>query len=484
MQYDIIIIGSGLGGLECGYILAKKGYKVCVLEQNTQIGGCLQSFRRGNMLFDTGFHCVGGLDEGQSLHWLFKYFDLLDLPWHRMDSGFAEVVLNEKSYILASGHERFVDTLSAEFPQDRKEIENYTALLKNVGTSIFDNFSKDAPSLSEKAENGTFGLAAYRFMENSIGNKRLINVLSGASLKMELSKETLPLYIFAQINNSFIQSAWRLAGCGSMIADKLAANIRKMGGTIFTKTKVTRMVEKGGKIVAVETEGNNRFEAQWFISDVHPSATLDLIDESACIRKIYRKRITALPNTFGMFTVHLKLKNDAIHYFNRNIFVYDGDDVWASHQYNAGATSQRQAVMISCRVPEQGEFTDNIDILSPMHFQEIARWKDSATGRRGEDYEIFKQRCAAECIALAKRAIPNLQQSIDRIYTSSPLTYRDYTGTCEGSAYGIRKDCNRLMHTMLTPRTPIANLLLTGQNLNLHGILGVSMTSLLTLREF
>ena len=37
-KYDIIIIGSGLGGLECGAILSKEGFNVCVIEKNTQFG--------------------------------------------------------------------------------------------------------------------------------------------------------------------------------------------------------------------------------------------------------------------------------------------------------------------------------------------------------------------------------------------------------------------------------------------------------------
>ena len=68
MEYDVIIIGSGLGGLQCGYMLAKKGFKVCVLEKNYQIGGCLQSFRRNGYTFDTGFHHVGSLGKGESLY--------------------------------------------------------------------------------------------------------------------------------------------------------------------------------------------------------------------------------------------------------------------------------------------------------------------------------------------------------------------------------------------------------------------------------
>ena len=66
---------------------------------------------------------------------------------------------------------------------------------------------------------------------------------------------------------------------------------------------------------------------------------------------------------------------------------------------------------------------------------------------------------------------------------STPLTYADYTCTEHGSAYGIMKDFNSPMLTVLTPKTPAANVFLTGQSLNLHGILGTSMTSMFTCSE-
>ena len=85
MKYDVIIIGSGLGGLECGYILARQGKRVLILEQGSQPGGCLQSYKRKGLSFDTGFHYVGGLGEGESLHSVFKYLNLISLPWHQLD---------------------------------------------------------------------------------------------------------------------------------------------------------------------------------------------------------------------------------------------------------------------------------------------------------------------------------------------------------------------------------------------------------------
>ncbi|MDR1887231.1 MAG: NAD(P)/FAD-dependent oxidoreductase [Prevotellaceae bacterium] len=471
MKYDVIIIGSGLGGLECGYILSKKGYKVCILEQNAQIGGCMQTFKRGKSVFNTGFHYIGGLDEGQSLNKLFRYFDLLDLPWHKLDEdAFAEVIIDGKPFFLASGHERFVDTLAKDFPHQRKQLETYTHFLKQVGDNIFESFTSDF------GNSALFDSSAYLFLQETVDDPLLRNILSGSSLTMELCSKKLPLYIFAQINNSFIQSTWRLNGNGSMIVDKLAGDIRAMGGDIITKAKVTRLIETDGRIGSVEYNDDAQVSGTYVISDIHPSQTLALIPESRHIRKMYRNRISSISNTFGIFTVHLQIKESAMPYLNRNIFIYRNEDIIWDYKFNGEISS----VLVNYNIPRDGSCTSNIDILTPMCWDEVARWADTVIGKRGADYEMFKQQKAESCIEFVSERIPDLKNCIEKIYTSTPLTYRDYTGTPNGSAYGIQKDYNDTLGTIIVPQTQIPNLFLSGQNLNLHGVLGVSMTSFFT----
>jgi all-trans-retinol 13,14-reductase len=475
---SVIIIGGGLGGLECGYILAKNGFKVTVLEHDMQIGGCLQTFKRGTALFDTGFHYVGGLSEGQSLHTLFRYFDLLDLPWQQLDTDcFDEVIIGNRSFSFANGYDHFVERLSEYFPHERESLKTYVAFLKKVGDHLFDSFlPRDT---TEFYSESLFAHSACQFLNETIHDPLLRKVLSGTSLKMELNADTLPLYIFAQINNSFIQSAWRLRGGGSQITDKLADSIRSLGGEVRVKTTVTKMVENSGKITQVEVNGSEMLTADWVISSVHPAHTLALVDESKFLRRIYRNRITGLKNTFGMFTANIRLKPEMMPYFNRNLFVHTSDaDLWHID------TQRVESVLVSCSVPEnEVKCTSNIDLLTPMYWDEVARWYGTPVGHRGEDYVAFKADKTEQCIRLVEKQLPNLREAIDRIFTSTPLSYQHYTLTTEGSAYGIRKDYNNPMGTVLTPRTPISNLLLTGQNLNLHGILGVSMTSFFTCAE-
>ena len=138
--------------------------------------------------------------------------------------------------------------------------------------------------------------------------------------------------------------------------------------------------------------------------------------------------------------------------------------------------------MISARVPEDGSaYVRQIDLMTPMSWTLCQHFTDTMVGRRGQIYELQKERMADECIQLAECVIPGLGAMVETRYTSTPLTWRDYTLSPFGSAFGIRKDCRNPLMTMLSPKTPIPNLFLTGQNLALHGIEGVTKTAFNTI---
>lgn len=478
MKYDAVIIGSGLGGLECAHILSKAGMSVLLLERGTQAGGCLQSYRRLGLAFDTGFHYVGGLDEGQSLHSAFRHLGLLRLPWQRLDNHFDRVTIGNQTFSFAQGYDAFVETLTAAFPAERDALNKYADMLKQCGEQQFDALNPQTGESSVLSH--FFETSAYQYLTETFHDPLLINVLCGTSLKMELRKESLPLFTFAHGNGSFIESSWRLKGDGSLIVNSLADGIRMHGGEIICNAEVRELVEKDGKLVHAVCSNGEIYEGTIFISNIHPAVTCNLVKQSSRMKKVYRSRITHLENTFGMFTVSLRIKPQTLRYFNWNQYIYKEPDVWAFHLKNNPVSG----VLVSCRIPEDGsKYVQQVDLLTPMNWSECEQWSHTEVGRRGEDYKAMKKRVADECITLAERFIPGLRDRITGCYTSTPLTYRNYTLTPEGSAYGLRKDFRNPMITLLSPRTPISNLLLTGQNLMLHGLHGVTMTALFTCAE-
>src|SRR5215213_2592659 len=133
-QHDVIIIGSGLGGLACCTILAKEGYKVCILEKNKQIGGSLQTYVRNRVIFDSGVHYLGGLDKGQNLYQIFKYLGIMEgLHLIRMDDDVVDKIVfdgDDIEYCIPQGYENFKEKISAYFPEEREAIVKYCDTLQ------------------------------------------------------------------------------------------------------------------------------------------------------------------------------------------------------------------------------------------------------------------------------------------------------------------------------------------------------------------
>lgn len=472
MTSDVVIIGSGLGGLTCASILSRAGMSVVVLEQHSQVGGCLQSFRREGEDYDTGFHYVGGLGEGQSLHAAFSYLGLMRLPWQKLDAdGFDRVVLGGHTYAYAEGFDAFARRMSDYFPSERTALHRYAELLRRTVRSQL--LSLDPRGADDTAEGGTLMSAnAWKYLQETFRDSTLIDVLSGTSLKMELRKESLPLFSFLHSQSSYIESSWRLSGHGSLLSKTLVANLEAQGGTVRCGRKVVRLDVRQGRVAQAVCADGETYDARWFVSDLSPQSTVELLAPSSAVRPAYRRRVCSYADTMGMFTLSLRLKPSLLPYFNYNLYVYEDNDLWSLPDHN----SPVRGLLITCRPPADGDYTTHVDLLTPMPWSRCSQWQDTTIGKRGSAYADMKRRVADECLALACRHVPQLSEA-EKGYTSTPLTWRDYTLTRHGSAYGVRKDCRTPWAVALSPRTPVPNLLATGQNLVLHGLHGVTMTA-------
>ena len=137
-QFDIIVIGSGLGGLECGAMLAREGMGVCVTEQADVPGGCLQSFSRRGHAIDTGMHYIGSMQAGGIMRRYFEYFGILgSLRLRPLDEAFDVVSLpGAGDYAYMHGYEAFEKHIGELFPHEKAGLGRYCAKLREIGGSI------------------------------------------------------------------------------------------------------------------------------------------------------------------------------------------------------------------------------------------------------------------------------------------------------------------------------------------------------------
>lgn len=486
-KFDVIIVGSGLGGLECGAILSREGYSVLILEKNKQLGGSLQTFARDKQIFDTGIHYIGGLEEGQNLHQFFKYFKIMDkLKLKKLDEDGFDIISfdgDDTEYKYGQGYDNFIETMSGHFPEERQGITDYCNMLKQV--------CKNFPMYNLQSSNGDWDSVAYHdlsardFIASCTTNSKLQAVLAGTNALYAGDAHKTPLYTHGLVINSYIESAYRCIDGGSQIARILTKEILSNGGKIIKHARVNKFIFQGDKIQYVCLEDGRQFEAKEVISNVHPAVTLEMIEEGK-IRNAYRKRINSLENSVSVFIVYVVLKKDALKYFNCNYYHFINPDVWTGGSY--GKDWPENFAVFTSATSKDEQFAPTLTIMAFMRYAETEKWANSYNivskeTERGVDYEDFKEAKAEILLDKVEKRFPGLKSKIASYYTSTPLTYRDYIGTKDGSLYGIVKDYTNPIRSFVSAKTKIPNLLLTGQNLNMHGVLGVTIGSIVTCSE-
>lgn len=480
-KHDVVIIGSGLGGLECGLMLAKEGWDVCLLEQDAFFGGCFRSFLRKGRYIDTGIHFVGSMGEGQILRQYFKYFGLMDsLSVVALDNDFDTICFPRgEEYRHVHGYEGFIGTLSEQFPSEREGLVRYCRKIKEIGETISVDVHRSGKLSSGGL--GNLGTQAWAFICDCVSDPLLRQVLAGNNPLYGGRKDVSNLYHHAMITHSNIEGCYRFAGGTQKVADAMAGKIASYGGCLHSRQQAIRLVASGDKVDYVETRQGERFRARYYISDLHPAATFNMLEGSTVVKKAYKSRLNALPNTYGLFSVYLIMKPGTVPYLNKNYYLYAQDDVWDTVM---GKDLRPKAMMLSMQFKEEGaRFSDVATLMSPVDSQLFSPWAGEESGKRSAEYYALKEEIAARMVSAMEARFPGMASRVEHVCSASPLTYHSYTGTPQGTAYGLLKDYSRVLASLIPARTKLENLLLTGQNLNVHGALGVTLTAAATCSE-
>jgi phytoene dehydrogenase-like protein len=461
--HTVCIIGGGMSGLFTGALLAKNGYKVTVLEKNHIIGGGLQSFRRGDVIFNTGMQAFCGYGDEFALKHFIDYIgiDHKDLHFVPLDSDAQEIVWTDKehAYMLPKTRKRYEEYLISQFPNDAKGIHQLLDAVYEIG-STFDYFWLHPMQLHPAA--AKYGIiTARQLIESCITDETLKRLLEYVGMHLGYNLSCLPATELGMILNLYIEGGWRIAGGNLSFAKQLAHFIEEMGGKVYNNAEVSKITAENRMVIRVQTADKQIFVADQYVCAIPPKAFLQ-ITCGEVLRSTTYNRIMEFNNDSSCCICHIKLKPNSIRYRNNLIFIpTPAVDQSLPHYIS----------MLTPPVTHQGEWADTVEILIFTRYGEYKQWENTISGRRGVEYEARKEQLAQRTIDYISQFYPELREAVDTVYVSTPLTVRDYYGNPTGAVYA--------QQGMFAPvKTKASNLFMTGQSVQYQGLFGTLTTSI------
>ena len=296
----VAIIGSGLGGLSCGYILQRNGFDVTIYEKNPVLGGCLQCFRRKGAVFETGMHFIGSAAPGQAMDKMMRYLGLAsDIRLSQLNpSAYDTVSLGGQRFEFPNGNEQFIEKMSSYFPHEKDAIARYYDIVNKIASaSTLHSLTSESRDVAIDTEYQQRSMNDV--MDELFNDTLLKNVLVGNLPLYSAELNKTPFSQHAFIMDFYNQSAFRVEGGSDAIAKSLVKSIERLGVQVITSAKVQRIVCDATHAIGVETIDEQLHTADYVISTVHPARTVEMLEDTNLIRPAFRSRIKSLPQTSG-----------------------------------------------------------------------------------------------------------------------------------------------------------------------------------------
>jgi len=468
---EIIIIGSGIGGLSAGIILEKLGYRVVIVEKNRRPGGLMRGYRKRGYDCPVGIHYLGSLAEGQVMHRMFRYLGVMDrIPLERMgrDGIIDRYIFRDFIFDLPEGIQAFAENLRSAFPGDGVLIDRMIGNITDIAARLDTLEFLYAPSLSISSFEHLESMDS--FLTRHGCSPRLRAVLGVPPSWIGLSLRDCPVLYHHMALVSYLLSAWRLKKDGSQMADVLVDRFRELGGQVLTGEEVERILVNHSVVEGVVCKSGLQLKAPSVIAAIHPGVVVGMIPPHD-LKPSYRRRIREMENTHGIFSASFVVNDLSCRDYPYNIFDVEDDD---QGNVNSGAFYQLR------RSPEDGKVL--LSILVPETIEPWRAWENSRSARRGDAYLEAKEEKAEQLLKTAMTVIGPLKD-VELLDTYTPLTIRDWVGSPDGSAYGVSRSTKQLLHTANLSRPAVRGLYYAGQNVLLPGIVGTVFASFHTVKQ-
>lgn len=455
MNHDVIVIGSGISGMVSAVLLARKSFKVLLIEKHNSIAPLLRDFQRKGFTCEPGLHYSGGFDNNGPLSTVFRYLGVMDdLEIGSLAGDGFDVLFDESDneFYIPSGIENVRELLLSRFPGSSKAVNAYIDRVKYImnGTYIA-NLSLDYGKYPKELFSGhtledfLMEYSAEPGFIKLLGNYGYLLYGSGAS--------EVPFYIHALIMGFFYNSASCIRSGGSGLVNAFQRVLASSGVDVLTGKRVGKILLDNGRVFkGIQASDGECFEASSCICTVHPKNLLTILPSNA-VRPVFTNKIKRYENTFAPFVIFAGTEQPDKRFDNRNFYKFDKD----------GCAFGVTGKYASCQ--------NAISIIKPC--------EDSLTERFMNlpemEYNELKNNCTSELLDDFLKVFPAMKDKFELLDVSTPRSFYKYTASDNGSMYGLRKNISM---SNISSVTDMKNFYIAGQSVKIPGFLGAVESAL------
>ncbi len=487
--FDVIVIGSGMGGMTTAAALSRLDHKVLLLEQAQMIGGLTHTFTRDGFSWDVGLHYCGtfGHDQlaGRILDWLsggtieFRSVGTVYDTLHFPDGFEISVGRPAVAYKME---------LKDRFPENAAEIDAYfEALLSAEEAGHMVGAERAMPEPFRSAHHWWNKKKIHRWCSRTTGeviaelisNPKLAAVLSAQWGTYGGKPKEASFAFHGIVMGHYLEGAAYPVGGAAAIARGLVPVIEAAGGSARAGTPVSEILLENGKAAGVRTESGDEFNASYIVSAIGAGETVKHLLPEEIQKGDWAREISTFKPSICHFDLFLGFEGDiAKHGATRsNHWFYDSwdtnDAIWAGG--GSEPFSMAFVSFSSLKNPTHDPGPTNKhtgDMMLWADWSSVAKFADGGADKRAGEWASFKLSIESRMLDFFKEKFPDLAPLIVYHELGTPLATALFTGHEKGGFYGVETTPRRMLSDALNARTPVPGLFLSGQDVMSPGIAG------------
>ena len=491
-DYDVIVIGSGIGGLTTASLLAQIADKrVLVLESHFKIGGFTHSFQRKGYRWDVGLHYVGDMAQGSLPRQVMDYVTGGKVQWERMQGPLEHFIYPDHHLEIPPALTATKQLLKSEFPHCSQEIDRYFKLVHRARGwvklwTICKQFPRWVGQVALLRGKRLATQTVKEVLERTISDPKLRGLLVSQRGNYGLPPGECAFGMHALVVSHYLEGGYVPIGGAEQIAKAVVPIIERHGGKCLVGHKVQKFIVQNGRVTSVVAMRKNQlveFHAPLIISSVGAGKTFhEFLPEDLNVPE--RSLLHNQPAPPTTINVYLGLRDDPrkIGMDAGNYWIvesYDHDAL--RHQHHPEHGVQYGYGFLSCASLRDTQCDKHVaQIIFMSDYEYWKQWCGQPWLNRGASYDQRKHDVAEHSINIIEKKLPGFRDLVDYYEVSTPLTVESCVGHSGGAIYGIAATPDRFLSGGFHAQTSIKNLLLTGSDVGTFGIVGAMMSGVMT----